>query len=406
MKNFRSIIVLISVVFLYSCEAPRVNPLDPNNPDYQFSTIDGYVKTTSLPTKAISGAKVTWRNQNIVITTDANGYYKFPNVPKKDGLIVFEADGYYKDSTTVQVTSTQKHVDDFTLRDVTRIDGYVKTISLPSKPISGVKVTLKNQNIVVQTDATGYYKFTNIQMTNSIITFEADGYYKDSVNAQVSGQQTKKLDDFLMNAIPKLNNMFLYATVLNRYPDVQDTYLNVQAWITDTKNDIDSVFLSCSLINFNRKLVYNSSTKAYEGAYLPSDFSTLSIDGLIGRSFEIIVKVKNRSDAIGSSDIKRIIRQEAIPLSPSNKQLVGSSPTLVWQQFIPGFNFTYTIEIYKDTLSTSTLLWAWQKQNISEDAKQIVTDISIPPGEYYWVIWCIDDYQNRTRSKPASFVVH
>jgi hypothetical protein len=184
---------------------------------------------------------------------------------------------------------------------------------------------------------------------------------------------------------------------------VQDTYLDVQARITDTESNIDSVFLRCTLINFNKKLVYNSSTQAYEGAYLPSDFNILSIDALIGRSFDIVVKEKNRSDAIGSSDIKRVIRQEVIPLSPSNKQTVGSSPTLKWYRFLPGYNFTYTIEIYKDT--TSTIPWIWQKQNISEDAIQIVADIPIPPGEYYWVIWCIDDYKNGTRSKPASFIV-
>jgi len=401
MKIFRSIIILLLAVILYSCEAPRSNPLDPNSPDYQFCSLDGYVKTTTG--QAIIGVKVTWRNQNIVTHTDTLGHYKFNAVPQKSGQIVFEMDGYYSDSTSVQITGTQKHIADEQLKEVTRIDGYVKTTT--GQAIAGVKVTWRNQNIAVQTDINGYYKFNNIQMANGYVVFESDGYFKDSVNAQALGQQTKRLSDFSMYSIPKLTNIYLYTKVENGYPDGQEVYLIAQAQITDADKVVDSVFIRCTSINFIKKLLYNSSIPDFENTFLPSDFSTGSIDAVVGQTFEIVVKAKNRTSlvSIGSSYIKRVIREEAELQSPINKQIVSSPPTLIWYRFLPGYNFTYTVEIYKDTSSNSTPIWS--KTKVALDAIQIVPNITLSPGEYYWVVWCIDDYMDETRSKKASFII-
>lgn len=321
MKIFRSVILLLSAVILYSCEAPRLNPLDPGNPDYQLAIVNGTLKTAD--SKAIPGAKVTWRNQNISAVTDANGYFYFIGLARKSGYIIFEADGYYKDSILVQFSGFQK-----------------------------------------------------------------------------------SLGDFSMNALPKMSGFTLFTKVENRYPNDQDTYLEVQTKVTDAENNIDTVYLRCSSIGFYKKLIYNSSSPNYnyEGSFLPSDFSTGSIDAVVGQNFEIVVKTKNRSlpDAVGSSVVKRLIKQEIIPYNPSNKETVGSSPTLLWQRFLPNFNFTYTLEIYTDVADKQLV---WQKTNVSKNDIQIVTGTTLPAGDYIWVILCVDDYKNSTRSKPASFVV-
>lgn len=320
MKIFRSLSVLILCTGLFSCDAPRVNPLDPQNPDYQFAVIDGNVKTVTTPAQPIPGVSVLWKPQNILITTDANGYFKFDNLPKQDGWLYFQKNGFSSDSTLVRWN-------------------YQKNFRV----------------------------------------------------------------DIFLNAIPRLDSLAIYTTVINLYPDAQEVKLSIHAGITDNEGDIDSVFVSASQLNFYRKMDYNSSTRSYQNVFSRSDLGLQSVDESIGKIFNIIVKDKQRRVFnAGSSTIKRIIKQEIIPQSPLNKQIVGSKPTLRWTRFLPGFNFSYRVQIFTDKVSPTLV---WQKDNISKDEIQVIPDLNLSAGDYYWVVWCIDDFQNRSISKPVSFVV-
>lgn len=321
MKYFRGIILPFLFGLAISCDAPRLNPLDPQNPDYHLAAIDGFVKKTA---------------------------------------------------------GTQQ-------------------------PISGVKVFWKNQSIVVETDASGYFKIDQILPQNGTIVFEKDGYSKDSVSISFENQKTQNLGTLFLNEIPQLKNLIFYTSVQNRYPDVQSFELFVKAQITDAENDVDSVFVRCTELNINKRLVLNSTTQFYENKFSPGDLNLKSMDEGIGKNFSIIVKDRSKKTFnIDSATIKRIIKQDISFLSPANSETVSNRPKFIWKRFLPGFNFTYMFEIY--TNETSPLL-VIQKQNISKDEIEFTPSEDLPPGEYFWVIWCIDDFQNRSRSLPASFVV-
>jgi hypothetical protein len=55
----------------------------------------------------LSQVKVLWKNQNRIAYTDANGEYTFENVPYVPGHLIFEKDGYYKDSVLVSFNDVQ-----------------------------------------------------------------------------------------------------------------------------------------------------------------------------------------------------------------------------------------------------------------------------------------------------------
>lgn len=322
MKIFRSLLVIAVLFSAVSCDAPKLNPLDPENPDSKLGQLSGFVKTLAIPQQAIAGVKVSWKNDNRILETDATGFYKLENLPMVNGTLYFEKDGYGKDS---------------------------------------IRINWQNQKII-------------------------------------------DLGTTTLNANPKLDNLLIYTSVENRYQDDQRYTLFVQASISDVENDIDSIFVSCTAINFNQQLKYNSQTRVYELSYpYGSKNSVPSIDDAIGKNFEIIVKDKvGKNFFVGFSTIKRIIKQEILFELPANGITVGSKPVLKWNRFLPGFNFKYMIEIYTDEIIPQL---KWPKSNISKDDIEIVSEINLPPGNYFWVIWCIDDFQNRTRSKPATFTV-
>jgi len=322
MKIFRSFILFAVLLVAASCDAPRLNPLDPENPNSQLGQVFGFIKTQAVPQQAIAGVKVSWQDDNRTLDTDANGYYKIENLPMVDGTLYFEKDGYSKDS---------------------------------------IRISWQNQK---------------------------------SIDLGIT----------LLNAIPKLDNLLIYTNVENRYPDDQRYTLYVQASISDTENDVDSVFVRCTALNFNELLIYNSQTRYYELTYsYGSKGSVPSIDDAIGKNFEIVVKDRiGKIFNVGYSTIKRIIKQEILFDSPANGVAVGSRPVCRWKRFLPGFNFKYMIQIYTDE---TTPQLKWEKNNISKDDIEAIAETTLPAGDYFWVVWCIDDFQNRARSKPATFNV-
>jgi len=318
MKIFRSLLIILICLGIYSCEAPRSNPLDPQNPAYQLVRLEGIV--TGPHNVKLAGVSVYWKNQNIFVQTDANGNFSMDRLSAQNGMLYFTKAGYNNDSLFINW-----------------------------------------------------------------------GSQKDYHVSEV------------MNSLPNLDSLVVYSIVQNYWPDGQIYGLTVQAAVSDQENDIDSVFVQSVPMNIYKNLVYNPLTRFYE-----LTLSNISLDILeqtIGRNFEIIVKdYSGRKLNIGYSSIRRIIKDEVTFISPANSNTTGSNPTFIWSRFKPGYNFTYMIEVYSNPTNNPSE-FIYNKDNISSDSVSFTMTNTLTTGSYYWVIWCVDEFKNRSRSKPATFVV-
>jgi hypothetical protein len=84
----------------YACDAPRHNPLDPENPDNNLASLSGQIETLShLP---VSTANVYWQNDNRYLKTDDQGYFQIKNIPPQDGWIHFSKIGFWDDSIYIE----------------------------------------------------------------------------------------------------------------------------------------------------------------------------------------------------------------------------------------------------------------------------------------------------------------
>jgi hypothetical protein len=402
-KLFFILLVLVTSFCINSCDAPRINPLDPLNPDNKLGQLDGFV--FSFPKEPLAKVKVIWKNQSVIAETDEVGYFKIENLQMKDGVLYFEKEGFSKDSVLIIWNNQKsKRVGDRVLNyTIVSFDGFVKTEALPRAALSGVKIFWKNQNILVATNSSGYYSFSNIPKVDGWLIFEKSGYSKDSIQVKFDNQPTKRNEDVLLNADPISTSLSLYTIVLNEYPNNQIYQLVIQTNVTDAEGDIDSVHVECNALKFKSILNYNPVSRFYENSFSSVSLKIISMDEAIGKDFNIVVKdKKGKKFLVHTTTIKRIIKQEVFPESPVNGQAVGNQPTLRWIRYLPGFNFKYMIQIYSDQISP---ILVWQKDNISKDDIEKVVDQSLPLGNYFWVIWCIDDFQNRARSKVVTFSV-
>ena len=313
--------ILFSLFILFiSCDAPRNNPLDPENPDNKIATIDGFIKTVTVPQTPIENVQVICINEGLVTKTNSDGYFSFSNIDRKDGWIIVEKENYSTDSL--------------------------------------------------------------------FITF---------------GNQKKISKNFFLNSIPKINDLQFFSITINKFPNNQKYSLEVRANITDDENDIDSIFIQLLELNTNKELLYNASSKYYENSISLEDLNITSIDIIIGKEFTINVFDSDaKKFIVGESNIKRIIKEEIFTTAPTARDTVfTNSPLLKWNRFKPGFEYRYLLEIYTDEVPANLV---WEKE-INSTEIEYLTDINLSTGDYFWVIWAIDEFENRTRSKPSSFIV-
>lgn len=257
----------------------------------------------------------------------------------------------------------------------------------------------KNDNRLVQTDAQGHFRFENLLPENDWLHIEKSGYKKDSVFVLWEGNKQVALDIFL-NATPVMESLQLSTEILHQYFSNQEARLVIKAQISDRDNDVDSVFVKSEKFGLRKALDYDVDDKSHIATLKLFDLKVNNLEELIGEDFLIVVKDGAEDEiVVGKSGIKRVIQEEIEFESPAGDQVVSSTPTFIWKRFQPGFPFTFTLEIF----TFEGLIF--QKTGLPAESVSYTIEPPLAPGEYLWVVWCVDEFQNRSRSKPASFIV-
>ncbi len=284
---------------------------------------------------------------------------------------------------------------------LTYIEGVVFTYSIPRKPITDAMIIWSPHNKAIFTNNSGYFKIETNSKENGWLIVRKEGFKSDSIYVNLSSSNTYK--EFFLNQIPRLDSLEFYSVLINSYPNIKDIHLQIRARIIDSDNDIDSVFICNDDLDTRIQLNYNVQSRFYEGNFTDYDFGVDDLSELIGLDCYINVKDKFGDEfRIGSDRLKRIIKEEMVLETPINFDSTSSKPRLQWRRFVPGFRFTYEVELFNDNFPPSVI---WSKKDLSMDTTYVDVDVDLPTGNYYWVLWCVDSFLNRARSKPASFRV-
>jgi hypothetical protein len=326
MRQLYLLILLFPIALvILSCDAPRENPLDPQNPDRPFVEISGKVLTESLPNSPIPDAEVYWENEGVVKHTGQKGEFQFSDLEKQNGWLTVEKQGYSKDSMFIDWNKDN------------------------------------TQNLQI--------------LLNSLPTADSINFYSIVQNKHAPGPQSEQLFHFV-----------------------------IEADVSDREGDVDSVFLRNNSLETSFNLTYNPASKFYEKTFTNYDISLDKdeVDEIVGKEFNLIVKTNAGGEIkIAEADITRLIKEEIEYISPANNELVEVPFEILWQRFKPGFSFEYLVQIYTNEISEEVI---WE-QRISSDSISVNMSENLASGDYYWVIWSIDEYLNRTRSKPATFTI-
>lgn len=325
-------ILLLLLLSVYSCDAPRLNPLDPQNPDYINKSsdvtysIEGQVKTSAPPFSPISGVKVYWPEENKIVQTGESGNFIIDDVKKEDGYIYFEKDGFFSDSVLVE--------------------------------------------------------------------WGADS----TVNVQP-----------LLTLVPSVQSFSIFTEVVNSYR-LPEYRIGIDVEIVDNDGIVDSVFIKNDELGLYQNILKQSFTTYYQ-VFVISKLGLSSIEDVVGKDFELVFidsHDPNKKIIATKNKISRIIKESNDPISPINQDSVSTSPQFVWKRINRGYKNHFLFEIYTDESNGGTRIFEQDNISSSDVSLQLssVIDNEINGiDQYYWVVWCIDEYNNKVRSKQGTFTV-
>ncbi len=291
-------------------------------------------------------------------------------------------------------------------RQLSSVEGRVLSLSLPHRPVPETAIEFRAGQRLTFSNREGKFDLPNVFRYNGWLYFTKRGFHPDSVYLQWD-HSPRWHGEVYLNALPRVDSLIFYSSLINRYPAIQILELFVRTRISDADKDIDSVRFESPSLGFSTDLVYDTMDRFYEKEHIPmAQLNVQSAEEIIGHRFRIIVKDSyGHSDSVCTTEIRRIIRDEVQLKRPAGHDTVSSTPTLYWEPVSPGYSFTYTVEVRTDEADPQLV---WQKAGISPGTSSVQVDVPLPVkpnNNYIWAVWIIDSFGNRARSKFKSFQV-
>ena len=283
-----------------------------------------------------------------------------------------------------------------------RVSGVVRTVSLPVQTVPQTVVSWQSGSEQTLTDQQGKFELLLPSAVDGWMLFFHEDFHPDSLFINWPANKESKADVYL-NALPRLDSLAVYSVVLNRFPSLQKEQLIIEARISDRDNDIDSVRAIFYGEIQEYHLPYNTTEKSFQREFSILDLGVLSFEEQVGEPVQIsVTDIFSNFHTVGKDQLVRVIHDEVIFISPSGNITTGPGPTLVWQRFEPGFSFYYDLEIYTNEVAPQLV---WTHRELAMDQTTFTVNSDLPEGSYFWVIWAVDTFGNRTRSKLAAFNV-
>jgi len=284
------------------------------------------------------------------------------------------------------------------------ISGSVQTYSLPYTPISGVEVYWKPGNIMVLTDTSGSFKITNIRTEDGMLIFRKAGFHSDTILVNWNG--TKKISEQVnLNSYPTLDSLAIYSVVINVSDTSSQMYqLVFSIKVTDLDNDVDTIFVVNDQIGLRKAMDFNIANKTYQSILTLEDLNLTDIEQTVGLKFNFLLKnILGEVYTLEGGTITRVIKNRILGLQPDGNKIISLFPFgLRWNSFHPGYSFHYAVEVFTNDVSNPQLVLS--QNNISSQDTTYNVD-SLDTGDYWWVVWIVDDFNNMSRSAPATFII-
>ncbi len=288
-----------------------------------------------------------------------------------------------------------------------RLTGIVTGIYPPYSPVPGALVAMPDLGRLAATDLNGHFNLPDVPPGAYTVYASKQGYRPDSLRVEVSGHAAPDPLLFRLDALPEIRNCLLTTSHISRWWPPDDLYvLTAVASVGDPDGpgDLVAVWLECDAVGVIDTLTYSSKYRAFATEVLERELPNRSLESLQGHAFRI--RASDRLRATASSEalhISRIIEATPVLESPQGYVEAPPRPWLRWRPVSVRFPFTWSVEVVR--LESGLTLPAWRADGLPSDSTQVRVPQPLASGGYYWAVWIVDEWGNRSRSKEGAFRV-
>lgn len=297
-------------------------------------------------------------------------------------------------------------------RDEGRVEGQITGLypPFPGRPDIRVRLVPVGEagrpELATRTDADGRFALNDVPTGPYAVVAEREGFREASDTVTVApgamAETTIRLD-----ALPVVTEQSLRTVHIVRWvPDdpVFQLEVEVTAEDPDRPEDVDGAALVVPELGFAAELTETSAGRfaaTLDAAALPAP----GIEALLGQTLRIEVHDASGNASLGPpTSLVRIIELSPQTLSPQWPDQVAPTPTLVWRPAQLPFAFTYRVDVVLvDAAGIPNLIES--RHGIDPSVTSVVVETELEPGDYFWTVWVVDAFGNRSRSREAGFRV-
>lgn len=271
--------------------------------------------------------------------------------------------------------------------------------------LQNASVRLSPGNRISITNSNGRYQFSDIAPGSYKALVFADGFSSDT--AEVNIEKNIEIN-FSLDSLPYFRNVFLTTSHITHWFPPDDTYsivLEATGYDGDGTGDIKVVWYGIESINFSDTLQRVApGSNIFRGQAVATSLPLTNLHELIGKPFRFFIEdIPGKATESSPHFITRIIEETPQLISPVSLAIISSFPiTFKWQPVTNvQFTFTQRIEIYSIGLG----LKVDEMSSIASNMSEYIYSSPLSNGDYYWVLYIMDELGNQSGSKEGSFRV-
>lgn len=278
----------------------------------------------------------------------------------------------------------------------------------PFLPLENATVMLEPGMYSVTSNQDGRFVFRDVPAGEYVLSASKDGFESQDEIVEVELGASVDSVQVRLDGLPIFRSISIYSTHISRWFPTEDLYrLDAVVSVEDPDGlgDVDSVWFAIPSRDFEYGLRATNISGQYEEFILSESLPGNSLYALQGD--QIVVEAMDAAGLISTSDprhILRVIDYTPVAIDPQGQEVLDTStPTLSWEDAALPYEFTYRVEVTRVQANVETTFYS--KPDIPSDNLSHQVDMDLSPGTYYWTVFVVDQYGNRSRSKEAGFII-
>jgi len=267
------------------------------------------------------------------------------------------------------------------------------------EPVANARVEI-DSSFLAFTDENGEFE-VRVDVGEHIVSVYKDGYLSDSEQISLKFGDVREVE-FRLDALPYMDSARLVTDHILSNISGESYILKARCKVLDPDGlyEIDSVIFELPDTFF----IMERDGEAWFSLQVDSDeLPSGSIHSLIGRSlFFKAVDVHGAHSRFGPFTLTRIIEPTPSGVSPIGGASVSPQPEIVWRCFGANFPVSYELELYSAPIGQPPTL-VLDTAGLTDTVYTIQSPLD--EGYYYWVVYAVDEFGNRSRSVEYLFRV-